>query len=195
MGYNSYEKHYLFTDGKLCCDKFFPGVSRCPEIPDEIQSGYYWETYQENLNNGEAMPIVYNHTYYPDVNAGTCVNGTDYPPWMGADKDFRRVYLFKKLDGCCEKWFNQYGDDSSCAKNVIQGKYDPEPCPENRPESECNRTSSVTNVTEALLNMWYPVIERGRCVKDGKSPKWMHAEGVSVILTNCVFHETVSSET
>jgi len=52
----------------------------------------------------------------------------------------------------------------------------------------------VTNVTEALLNMWYPVIEQGRCVKDGKSPKWMHAEGVSVILTNCVLHETVSSE-
>ena len=187
MGYNSYEKHYLFTDGKLCCDKFFPGASSCPEIPDEIDTGYYWESYQENLNNGEAMPIVYNHTYYPDVNAGTCVNGTDYPPWMGADKDFRRVYLFKKLDGCCQKWFNQYGDDSSCAKSVIQGKYDPEPCPENRLESECNRTSSVTNVTEALLNMWYPVIEQGRCVKDGKSPKWMHAEGVSAILTNwCV---------
>ena len=103
MGYNSYEKHYLFTDGKLCCDKFFPGASSCPEIPDEIDTGYYWESYQENLNNGEAMPIVYNHTYYPDVNAGTCV-------------------------------------------------------------------------------------------KDGKSPKWMHAEGVSAILTNCVLHETVSSE-
>ena len=80
MGENKYEKHYLFSRGSECCSKFFPTASNCP-YENTKQIGYYWESYQPNLPNDafSQYPIIYNHTYYPDLNSGTCINGTDYP--------------------------------------------------------------------------------------------------------------------
>ena len=123
------------------------------------------------------MPVRYNHTYYPDLNAGTCVNGTDYPAWMASDRDFRRMYLFKALDGCCEKWFSSW-DLEGCANQVIQGTYATEPCPENRPE--CNHTSSAVNATEVLIGMWYPDIDVNKCKNDKQVPKWMLQDGYAI---------------
>ena len=65
------------------------------------------------------MPTIYNHTYYPDINAGTCVNGTDYPEWMASDTNFKRFYLFKEPEGCCKKWFEGYNFDN-CMASIIQ---------------------------------------------------------------------------
>lgn len=151
MGYNSYEKHYLFRTGKECCSKYFPGAPDCP-YEDETQLDYYWTNYQENKHNLDDMPVKYNHTYYPDLNAGTCINGTDYPPWMSSDKDFKRLYLFKNLDGCCRQWFTSY-DLEGCVNNVIQGAYEVEPCSTNRPD--CDHTSSVTDAEDALVSTFY----------------------------------------
>ena len=71
---SNYEKHYLFREGYECCSKYFPGASDCP-FEDETQQDYYWTNYQNDNNNLDDMPVKYNHTYYPDLNAGTCVNG------------------------------------------------------------------------------------------------------------------------
>jgi hypothetical protein len=179
MGYNNYEKHYLFQTGSECCDKYFPMESNCP-FENERQTDYYWTSYEDNIDNLLDMPIIYNHTYYPDINGGTCVNGTDYPQWMAADTDFKRMYLFKRLDGCCKHWFTDY-DVDGCMATVRQGKYqgDVVPCPENRPE--CNDTVPVVaNATEELLGMWYPAIEDNACRQDGQMPNWMLVEGYSI---------------
>ena len=74
MGWNGYEKHYLFRQGSECCEKYFPGKSGCPYERTK-QVDYYWTSYQDNLPNSEDMPIVYNHTYFPVFFSGTCVNG------------------------------------------------------------------------------------------------------------------------
>lgn len=180
MGYNSYEKHYLFRTGEECCRKYFPTSSNCP-YEDTVQQGYYWESYHNDKDNLDDMPIKYNHTYYPDLASGTCVNGTDYPPWMAADTDFKRLYIFKRLDGCCKQWFTDW-DLDGCVRNVIQGKYITLPCAENRPEDNnpaCD-TSTIANSTEALLGMWYPDIDGHRCKNDGAMPSWMRAEGYAV---------------
>ena len=97
---------------------------------------------------------------------------------MAADRDFKRLYLFKGLDGCCKHWFGDWGDLEGCMNSVIQGKYDTEPCPINRPE--CNHASSVTNATEALMGMWYPDIEGQSCKNDGNMPRWMLVEGYTI---------------
>jgi hypothetical protein len=82
MGWNAYEKHYLFREGWRCCSKFFPTMTgNCPYEHTE-QLDYYWTNYEDNIDNLDDMPIIYNHTYYPDINSGTCVNGViqgDYP--------------------------------------------------------------------------------------------------------------------
>ncbi|KAL7528784.1 hypothetical protein ACHAXR_002633, partial [Thalassiosira sp. AJA248-18] len=171
MGYNSYEKHYLFREGHECCNKFFPAISNCP-YENTVQDGYYWESYEEDKNNLDDMPVVYNHTYWPDLNAGTCVNGTDFPEWMASDSDFKRLYLFKRLSGCCKQWFTESNLDS-CMENVIQGRYETEPCPENRPE--CIH-APVTDAKEALKAMWYPDIDGQRCKNDKAMPSWMLVE-------------------
>jgi len=74
MGYNSYEKHYLFKQGTECCSKFFPSATNCP-YENTAQTGYYWEKYQDSIPNTAPMPFIYNHTYYPAFESGTCVNG------------------------------------------------------------------------------------------------------------------------
>mmetsp|Transcript_9679 Transcript_9679/g.23656 ORF Transcript_9679/g.23656 Transcript_9679/m.23656 type:complete len:98 (+) Transcript_9679:1956-2249(+) len=74
MGINGYEKHYLYRSGEECCSKYFPDVGNCP-LEHEKQHGYYWTTYEDNIPNRDDMPVKYNHTYYPDINSGTCVNG------------------------------------------------------------------------------------------------------------------------
>ena len=175
MGINGYEKHYLARDGEDCCSKFFPNADNCP-YENEIQNDYYWTSYQDNIPNSDEMPIIYNHTYYPDLNSGTCVNGTDFPAWMASGTDFKRLYLFKSIDGCCKHWFSEW-DTGGCVNNVIQGMYEIEPCPQNRPE--CNHTSSITNETEALLGMWWPDIDAHICKQDGEMPVWMLEEGYS----------------
>jgi len=158
MGYNGYEKHYLFTLGEECCSKYFSGVSsRCP-YEDTEQHDYYWTSNAGNRHNLDDMPVAYNHTYYPLLDAKTCSNGTDYPSWMAADEDFKRLYLFKTLKGCCEQWYTNSGLDG-CTQNVIQGKYD--------------HTSSGTNSTEDLLSMWYPDLDGNRCKNDKAMQKWM----------------------
>ena len=172
MGSSAYEKHYLFKDGDDCCSRFFPSVSNCP-FEDTPQNDYYWTSYQENLGNQEEMPVIYNHTYYPDINHYQCVNGTDYPSWMGSDIDYKRLYLFSTLEGCCDHWF---ASQSGCMNNVIQGVYEfMDPCPTNRPD--CNNNSTApTNVTEYNLGKWYPDIGSYRCLNDGKTPDWMLRE-------------------
>ena len=137
MGSSAYEKHYLFRDSEDCCNRFFPTVSDCPyeDHTTATQTGYYWETYHDDISNLEDMPVQYNHTYYPDINANTCVNGTDYPSWMASDVDYKRLYLFKTIKGCCNHWFQAYVD--GCEKAVIQGVYEfMEPCPTNRVSRE-----------------------------------------------------------
>jgi len=170
-GDSGYEKFYLFRTGELCCSRYFPGQGGCPyENESNMQSGYYWETYQENLPNGVDMPIRYNHTYYPDISADTCVNGTDYPPYMASDKDYRRNYLFKNLEGCCTHWFTTSGLEK-CKANMIQSIYIVEPCPLNR--AGCTPTASITNMTEHRLTMWYPDLDSLKCKNDGSPEFWM----------------------
>jgi len=176
MGINRYEKYYLFNDGQDCCSRYFPMASNCPYENTE-QLDYYWTSYEDNIYNLDDMPVIYNHTYYPDVHAQTCVNGTDFPEWMAKDEDYKRLYLFKTLEGCCTKWFTAY-DLDGCKRNVIQGAYEVEPCPENRPE--CNHVSSITNHTEALRAMWYPDIDGHRCKNDGAVPDWMMEDGYNM---------------
>jgi len=173
MGINGYEKSYLFREGHECCDRYFPTVSNCPYEHTQ-QLDYFWTSYQDNLPNLDDMPVIYNHTYYPDLDAKTCVNGTDYPDWMASDVDFKRLYLFKRLEGCCTEWFTTFGLDE-CVKNVIQGVYDVEPCPTNRPD--CNNMPTITNTTTHMKGMWYPDIDGYKCKQDGAVPKWMLAEG------------------
>jgi len=173
MGVSGYEKHYLFREGHECCSKYFPTVSNCP-YEHTLQNGYYWTSYQDNIFNLDDMPIAYNHTYYPDLHASTCVNGTDYPAWMATDVDFKRLYLFKTLDGCCKHWFTAW-DLDGCKNNVIQGMYDVKPCPENRPE--CNHNTSITDLMEHRKGMWYPDIDGHKCKNDGGMPAWMLDEG------------------
>ena len=121
MGVNGYEKSYLFSpdDGELCCQRFFAKENTACPYTKADQDGYYWETYFEDQINSVPMPVVYNHTYYPDLNAGTCVNGTDYPEWMARDDNFKRVYLFKEPEGCCKNWFASNNYDS-CLVSIIQ---------------------------------------------------------------------------
>ena len=76
MGINGYEKHYLFRTGQECCDRYFKGGSTgpCP-FENEQQLDYYWTAYEDNIDNSDDMPVRYNHTFYPDLNTMTCVNG------------------------------------------------------------------------------------------------------------------------
>jgi len=168
-GINGYEKVYLFRTGEACCKKFFPTLGNCP-YENTKQLDYSWTTYEGNKNNLEHMPIRYNHTYYPEVNAGTCVNGTDYPDWMAADKDFIRLYLFKKPEGCCKHWFTTSGLDE-CMANLIQSVYVTKPCPINRPD--CKNVTTIINATEARKAMWYPDIDGNTCKNDGAPDYWM----------------------
>jgi len=172
-GHSGYEKHYLSRIGDECCSKFFPTVGNCPQEHTQ-QLDYHWTPYEDNIYNLDDMPITYNHTYYPDLNAGTCVNGTDYDKWMASDVDFIRLYLFKKLKGCCTHWFTSF-DLDGCMNNVIQGVYDIEPCPTNRPE--CNHNASITNITDHRLGMWYPDLDAYMCKHDRQTPEWMLDEG------------------
>jgi len=171
MGINGYEKTYLFTsgDGDACCQKFFANLGTACPYENEPQTGYYWTSYFEDKDNAAAMPTVYNHTYYPDINLGTCINGTDFPDWMRSDTDFERMYLFKSAEGCCNEWFNT--GLRSCMAKIVQGFYDYVPCPENRPD--CNETPSITNITEHRLKQWYPALKGGSCRNDEDMPGWM----------------------
>jgi hypothetical protein len=98
---------------------------------------------------------------------------TDYPDWMASDVDFKRLYLFKKPEGCCTQWFST--DTNGCMNSIIQGKYDILPCPTNRPD--CGHTSSVTNTTAALLSLWYPDLWEFKCKSDKLMPDYMLIEG------------------
>ena len=178
MGILGYEKHYLFRDGEDCCRKYFPGASDCP-YENTVQTGYFWESYQPNLKNDDAMPIKFNHTYYPEIMGGTCINGTDYPHWMATDDEYERMYLFGTLEGCCEQWFTADLKDS-CMKKVVQGFYAKTPCALNRPE--CNSHSDpyvIENKTEHLLTKWYVDLDLRQCHQDGKMPTWMLDESYS----------------
>eukprot|EP00584_Thalassiosira_punctigera_P010481 CAMPEP_0172530792 /NCGR_PEP_ID=MMETSP1067-20121228/4415_1 /TAXON_ID=265564 ORGANISM="Thalassiosira punctigera, Strain Tpunct2005C2" /NCGR_SAMPLE_ID=MMETSP1067 /ASSEMBLY_ACC=CAM_ASM_000444 /LENGTH=375 /DNA_ID=CAMNT_0013315061 /DNA_START=808 /DNA_END=1931 /DNA_ORIENTATION=+ len=175
MGSDGYEKWYLFRKGDHCCKKYFPTARNCPyedETQPELQdgNGYYWEKYQDNLSNGGVHPTIYNHTYYPDMHANTCVNGTDYPAWMASDRDFKRLYLFKNNpEDCCKNWFGAHAVED-CLKNIIQSEY----IDFNSAEAT---DITVVNKTEEYLGMWYPVINRHKCVQDGSMPSWMLVEG------------------
>jgi hypothetical protein len=102
------------------------------------------------------------------------VTRTDYPGWMASDVEFKRLYLFNTLDGCCEKWFTPYNLDG-CKSRVIQGLYSVLPCPLNRPD--CNNAPAITNVTDHKMNMWYPDMQGSSCKNDRQMPEWMLAEG------------------
>merc|ERR1712194_845328 len=164
MGSDGYEKWYLFTKGESCCEKYFSSSANCP-YEDETtnpQTGYYWEKYQGNLPNAVAAPVIYNHTFYPDMNARTCVNGTNYPEWMASDKGFIRLYLYKNNpEGCCKFWF---GEDSvdGCVKSIIQSTYI---------DRNDAQSADVTPVDK--IEMWYPIMEEEKCKNDGSMPSWM----------------------
>ena len=164
MGQDGFEKWYLFTSGKECCTRYFPSAVNCP-YENTVQTGYYWESYQENRPNSEALPIIYNHTYYPDLNANTCINGTDYPSWMAEDDIYKRLYLYKEPEGCCMFWF---GHDAvtNCVANVIQSTY-----------IDANTTAMTTN--QDPRTKWYPKIQESICSNDGNVPTWMLNEGYS----------------
>lgn len=173
MGINGYERHYLFRDGADCCDRYFKGAAG--PCPSEFlyDPGYYWEKYENDRYNTGQFPTVYNHTYYPQMEAGTCVNGTDFPDWMNSDTEFRQRYIFKDLEGCCTEWFTAYGVNT-CVNNVIQGLYEANvPCAENRPLSGCNTTLPYSNVTEHKLTMWYADLDAYTCKNDGDAPDFM----------------------
>ena len=84
MGSDRYEKFYLFTEGEGCCEKYFPLSASCPHEDETTkpqpgyQTGYYWEKYQEFLPNAVAAPVIYNHTFYPDMKARTCKFLSDF---------------------------------------------------------------------------------------------------------------------
>jgi hypothetical protein len=104
--------------------------------------------------------VFYNHSFYPDLKSGRCINGTDYPSWMIETDDFKHMYIFHEAQDCCDFWF---GASSGCASNIIQSVYD------------VNITAS-TNMTQVLLEKWYPMLDERRCVKDGQTPGWMMSE-------------------
>ena len=169
MGQEGFTREYLFIDPQECCSKFFPAAQRCPyEI--NPQSGYYWESNTPDNFSSIAGSIAgtryYNQTYYPNMQSGTCINGTDYPSWMTETEDFKRLYIFHEPQGCCEFWFGDFGENSGCVLNVIQGDYDP-------------GTTLITNRTAALLEKWYPILDERRCVQDRATPNWMLSETFS----------------
>jgi len=167
MGSDGYEKFYLFTEGKRCCDKYFSSSKNCPyeDETTDPQTGYYWEKYQEDLPNAVAAPVIYNHTFYPDMKARTCVNGTNYPDWMVSDKEFIRLYLFKNNpEGCCTFWFGE-SSVNSCVKSIIQSTYI---------DSNDAQASGVTPVDKT--KMWYPNMHQRKCENDASMPLWMLEE-------------------
>jgi hypothetical protein len=163
MGQEGYAKWYLFRDPLDCCRAYYPGASNCPYQSSPPPGFYYWEQYQLNQPNDAILPEIYNHTFYPELDANTCVNGTDYPVWMVSSTDFKQIYLFHDIEGCCEFWFAETGPSSSCARNVIQGTYE--------------NITATTNMTAVLITRWYPMLGDGRCVNDGAMPSWMLEEG------------------
>jgi hypothetical protein len=204
MGINAYEKHYLFRDGQDCCKKFFPNVGGCPmeTAATNTQMDYYWTTYEDNIDNLDDMPVKYNHTFYPDVFAGNCINGTDYPEWMGSDVDYKRLYLFKTNEGCCTQWFTTF-DLQGCLNGLVQGVYvDQLPCHLNRPdegpetydddqnpdfgdETPCDETLAAQYAEGHPLqnnqpfdgrDMWYPDLDGMKCKNDGFMESWMLKE-------------------
>ena len=171
MGINGYEKHYLFMDSVDCCDRYFKNSGTACPFESTVQNDYYWTAYETNLANTAPMPIINNRTYWPLIESGTCVDGTDYPDWMGFDDEFSRLYLFKSLEGCCNKWFQDWGYQD-CINNVVTGYYKKTYCPENRPVLSQDGTGCVeyTNYSSAS---YYPDLDGYTCKNDGDSPSWM----------------------
>ena len=90
--------HYQPSNLVTYYDSLYKQVSNCP-YENTQQTDYFWTSYEDNINNLDEMPIIYNHTYYPKIEARTCVNGTDFPQWMNSDKEYSRLYIFKNLEG------------------------------------------------------------------------------------------------
>jgi insulin receptor substrate 1 len=189
MGINGYEKHYLFRTVGECCTRYFNGGS-CGASSTTPQTGYFWSAYQDELANDVAMPVRYNHTFYPDISSKTCVNGTDYPAWMADDDEFKRLYLFSTLDGCCTHWYTT-GDKQDCVTNVVQGVYLGDlPCHQNRPDEGPATDASGNEIPcdellpdhnhpwqnaqpIELTTKWYPDLDGLRCKDDGHMESWM----------------------
>ena len=163
-GSNGYEKWYLFRAGSECCTKYFPRSSNCPyEDETSYEPGYYWESYQNDLpNDSDAYPVIRNDTFYPDINAGTCVNGTDYPDWMSSDVDFQRMYLYKEPEGCCKFWFGE-STLSSCMNLIISGVY----------VNRTNTNATDSDIEAERLTKWYPAMKGNTCRNDQDMPSWM----------------------
>lgn len=163
MGQEGYSQWYLFIDPKECCSTYFPDSSNNCPYEKTPQTGYYWETYYDDKsNNALDIPIFYNHTYYPDLATGTCINGTDYPSWMIKTDDYTRMYIFHEPQDCCGFWFGQYDENSGCVASVVQSSYE--------------STVTVTNMTAVLLEKWYPDLYARKCLRDQQMPAWMLGE-------------------
>ena len=73
MGYNSYEKHYLFMNGEECCSKYFPTAGNCP-YENEVQQDYYWTNYESNSEcmltlRTELIACTYSYpSFHLDIN-------------------------------------------------------------------------------------------------------------------------------
>ena len=92
---------------------------------------------------------------------------------MASDDEFKRLYLFGTAKGCCMQWFLDWGAEE-CEQSIVQGHYDVQPCPENRPE--CNHVASVTDP----VDKWYPDIDANQCKKDRAMPQFMLEEGYMI---------------
>jgi len=87
---------------------------------------------------------------------------------MTEDKDYTRLYLYKNdPQGCCKYWFGEASVDG-CVSSIIQSTY--------INTTQAANMTAVNN-TEKYLEMWYPVLEEYKCLKDGKMPPWMLEEG------------------
>ena len=90
---------------------------------------------------------------------------------MAADKDFVRLYLYKNdPEGCCKYWFGDFAVEG-CVNSLIQGAYS------GVDDNDDALNMTAVNKTEEYLQMWYPAINKQKCLRDGEVPSWMLVEG------------------
>ena len=109
---------------------------------------------------------------------------------MSSDVDYKRLYLFRTLEGCCTNWFTTY-DLQECIDGVTQGVYiDKLPCHLNRPDEGPATDASGNEIPcdellpdhnhpwqdsqpIELTTKWYPDLDGLVCKNDGHMESWM----------------------
>ena len=102
---------------------------------------------------------------------------------MGSDPDYKRLYLFSTLKGCCTNWFTTH-DLQGCIDGVAQGVYLGDlPCHQNRPDKDVltgipcedllpNHANNPYQPIR-LTSKWYPDLDGLKCKHDGHMESWM----------------------